>query len=181
MTQSQRILICTLVALASSGFGFAVGGNFQLQSKMQACQDYSWGFNNVCQLWVGPSAWLQGSTTGAWVGIVLGGFLAGLSTSKISQENHQENRQLTPEEQAELERVLGFLETKAMGVEQLTSRERLILALGMQLSQNQFREQDTTEPLKVETVEKLISSLGQNSQTSGKLPSSEEDNDGIGP
>lgn len=113
--------------------------------------------------------------------MVLGGFLAGLSTSKSSQENHQENRQLTPEEQAELEQVLGSLETKAMGVEQLTSRERLILALGMQLSQNQFREKDTTEPLKVETVEQLISSLGQNSQTSGKLPSSEEDNDGIGP
>jgi len=113
--------------------------------------------------------------------MVLGGFLAGLSTSTSQQQNHQENHQLTAEEQANLERVLWFLETKAMGVEQLTSRERLILAFGMQLSQHKLREQHTTEPLELETVEQLISNLGQNPQISEKLTRSEEENDEIGP
>lgn len=155
------------MALACSGFGFAVGGNLQFQSKMQACQGYSWGFSKVCQLWAGPSAWLQGSTTGAWVGMVLGGFVAGLATSRESREDSQ---QLTAEEEAELKRVLCSLETAMTGVHGLSSRERLILALGMQLSQSESKE-----GLKLHTVKQLVSSLEESKLNSGKGLISEED------
>ncbi|MDB9516150.1 hypothetical protein PN466_04150 [Roseofilum reptotaenium CS-1145] len=161
--------MCTLMALACSGFGFAVGGNLQFQSKMQACQDHSWGFSKVCQLWAGPSAWLQGSTTGAWVGLIIGGFVAGLATSREHQEDHQ---QLTVEEEAELKRVLSSLETAMTGVHQFSSRERLILALGMQLSQGISKE-----GLKLHTVKQLVSSLEERNLNSGKGLISGEDDD----
>ncbi|MBP0009430.1 MULTISPECIES: hypothetical protein [unclassified Roseofilum] len=161
--------MCTLMALACSGFGFAVGGNLQFQSKMQACQDYSWVFSKVCQLWAGPNAWLQGSTTGAWVGMVLGSFVAGLATSREHQEDYQ---QLTAEEEAELKRVLCSLETAMTGVYPFSSREGLILALGMQLSQGESKE-----GLKLHTVKQLISSLEESNLNSGKGLISGEDND----
>ncbi|MDJ1170784.1 hypothetical protein PMG71_15230 [Roseofilum sp. BLCC_M154] len=169
MTQSQRIFICTLVALASSGFGFAAGGNLQFQSQMKTCQDYSWPFKNLCQLWVGPTAWLQGSTTGAWVGMVLGGFVAGLATAKKSPQ--QQPQSLEP---ANLEQVLSSLETQMPEVHQLSDRERLILALGMQLSQS-----EPTEALKLHAVKQLVASL-EPSLESRKMEISEEDQDEIG-
>lgn len=168
MNQSQRIFICTLVALASSGFGFLVGGNLQFQSQMKTCQDYSWPFKNLCQLWVGPTAWVQGSITGAWVGMVLGGFVAGLATTKKSpQEQHQSL------EQADFEQVLSSLETQIPGVHQLSDRERLILALGIQLSQSQ-----PTEALKLHSVRQLVASLEPS--LSRKMQISEEEQNEIG-
>ncbi len=82
MTQKHRIFVITLVAWASSVFGLTLGGAFQARVKTAHCQRYNWGLDQLCQVWVGPTAWFQGSLTGAWVGMVLGAFLAGLATAE---------------------------------------------------------------------------------------------------
>jgi len=99
--------------------------------------------------------------------------MAGLATSD-PQASHQSLAQ----EQAELEQVLSSLETQVPGVEPLSkplsNRERLILALGMQLSQSEL-----TEALKLHSVKQLVASLEPNLDA-GKLPMSEEDSDETG-
>ena len=101
--------------------------------------------------------------------MVLGGFIAGLATTKkSSQEQHPS---LEP---ADLEQVLSSLETQMPGVHQLSHREQIILALGMQLSQSQ-----PTEALKLHSVNQLVASL-EPSLEPRKMHSSEEDQDEIG-
>jgi hypothetical protein len=83
---TQRTLICTFVALASGAFGFLVGGQLSVNIQTQRCQTQPWGLRNVCEAWVTPGAAWQGSFTGLWMGMVLGGFAGGLATRKPERE-----------------------------------------------------------------------------------------------
>lgn len=83
---TQRTLICTFVALASGAFGFLVGGQLSVSAQIQRCQTQPWGLRNVCEAWVTPGAAWQGSFTGLWMGMVLGGFAGGLATRRPQRE-----------------------------------------------------------------------------------------------
>ncbi|WP_199313609.1 hypothetical protein [Leptolyngbya sp. FACHB-671] len=83
---TQRTLICTFVALASGAFGFLIGGQMSVNAQTQRCQTQPWGLRNICEAWVTPGAAWQGSFTGLWTGMVLGGFAGGLATRKPQQE-----------------------------------------------------------------------------------------------
>ncbi|BAY28526.1 hypothetical protein NIES2107_03560 [Nostoc carneum NIES-2107] len=78
----NRILICTLVALSSGFFGGYISGQLTLMLHSQKCQNQNWGFKQICNTWVAPGAIWQGSTTGLWVGSILGAFVAGLATNQ---------------------------------------------------------------------------------------------------
>ncbi|MBW4559921.1 MAG: hypothetical protein KME32_02000 [Mojavia pulchra JT2-VF2] len=77
---NKRILICTLVALSSGFFGLYFGGQITFIFHSQKCQNQPWGLKEMCNTWVAPGAMWQGSTTGLWIGTVLGAFAAGLAT-----------------------------------------------------------------------------------------------------
>lgn len=83
---TQRTLICTFVALAAGAFGFLVGGQLSVNVQTQRCQTQPWGLRNVCEAWVTPGAAWQGSFTGLWTGLVLGGFAGGLATRSPRSE-----------------------------------------------------------------------------------------------
>ncbi|OUL37098.1 hypothetical protein BV372_04210 [Nostoc sp. T09] len=76
----NRILICTLVALSSGFFGGYICGHITLMRHSQKCQNQPWALKEMCNTWVIPGAMWQGSTTGLWMGTVLGAFVAGLAT-----------------------------------------------------------------------------------------------------
>lgn len=78
--QKKRILICTFVALVSGFFGVYVGGQINRQVYTLKCQTQPWGLKTVCQAWVLPGAVWQGSTTGLFMGWIVGGLLSGLAT-----------------------------------------------------------------------------------------------------
>ena len=48
----------------------------------QRCQNQPWAMKELCNLWVTPGATWQGSTTGIWVGTILGAFAGGLIIRK---------------------------------------------------------------------------------------------------
>jgi len=84
--QKKRVLICTFVALASGFFSSYVGGQISLKTHRHNCQTQPWGLKTVCNAWVAPGAIWQGSTTGLWLGTILGAFVSGLATRKFSEE-----------------------------------------------------------------------------------------------
>ena len=154
MTQSKRILICTITALASGLLGFAIGGQLQARAQTEACDRYSWGWSHLCKGWNGPTAWLQGSGTGLWVGMVFGSFLAGVATFEESWDTSSGERSDTPllsvEEQAKLKQLLLLLDTTKTP-ENLTPEETLRLALGTQ----------SLESLNPKTIERLLLVLAE--------------------
>lgn len=76
----KRILICTFVALTSGILSSYVGGQISLKVHSQKCQTQPWGLQTVCNAWVAPGAIWQGSTTGLWLGTLLGALVSGLAT-----------------------------------------------------------------------------------------------------
>lgn len=86
LPQKKRVLICTFVALASGFFGSYIGGQISLKAHSHNCQTQPWGLKVVCNAWVAPRAIWQGSTTGLWMGSVLGAFVSGLATRKTFAE-----------------------------------------------------------------------------------------------
>jgi hypothetical protein len=84
--RQKRILICTFAALASGLFSSYVGGQISLKVHSQKCQTQPWGLKTVCNAWVAPGAIWQGSTTGLWLGTLLGALLSGLATRKLGEE-----------------------------------------------------------------------------------------------
>lgn len=84
--RQKRILICTFAALASGLFSSYVGGQISLKVQSQKCQTQPWGLKTVCNAWVAPGAIWQGSTTGLWVGTLLGALISGLATRKLAKE-----------------------------------------------------------------------------------------------
>ena len=122
LPQKKRILICTFAALASGFFSSYIGGQISLREHSHNCQTQIWGLffgtNNLsrdfwgrfsvpinpdgsrnnsilktaCNAWVAPRAIWQGSTTGLWLGIILGAFVSGLATRK------SEEKAIPPEE-----------------------------------------------------------------------------------
>lgn len=82
IANKKRMLICTFVALLSGFFSAYIGGQISLQLHKLQCQTQPWGLEMICQGWVTPGAIWQGSTTGLWIGWVLGALLSGLVTRK---------------------------------------------------------------------------------------------------
>ncbi len=80
LLQQKRILICTFVALVSGVSSAYIGGQISLKTHSHSCQAQPWGLKAGCNAWVAPRAIWQGSTTGLWVGLVLGAFISGLAT-----------------------------------------------------------------------------------------------------
>lgn len=78
----KRVLVCTFVALGAGCFGAIAGSQISAWVYQQNCQQYLWGGKEICQAWVTPGALWQGSTTGFWVGEVLGAVLGGLTTQR---------------------------------------------------------------------------------------------------
>lgn len=77
---ANRTLICTVTALSSGIFGFWAGGQVNLTMEQQNCEGRSWGLGAACKTLVAPGALWKGSTTGLWIGAILGAFLAGSLT-----------------------------------------------------------------------------------------------------
>lgn len=84
-----------MAALVSGFFGSYIGGQISLKAERQNCQTQPWGLKTVCETWITPGAIWQGSTTGMWIGCVLGAFVGGLATRKTFAENEAELRQMT--------------------------------------------------------------------------------------
>ncbi|MBW4555393.1 MAG: hypothetical protein KME59_05540 [Trichormus sp. ATA11-4-KO1] len=76
----NRILICTFLALTSGLFGGYIGGQMTSMLHNQKCQNQPWGLKVMCNVWVTPGATWQGSTTGIWMGTILGAFVGGSVT-----------------------------------------------------------------------------------------------------
>ncbi|MDZ4873935.1 MAG: hypothetical protein CLLPBCKN_003331 [Chroococcidiopsis cubana SAG 39.79] len=87
MTNKKRMLVCTFVALAAGCFGAIAGGQISAWVHQQNCQQFQWGGKEICQAWAIPGALWQGSTTGFWVGEVVGALLAGLATQRRATDN----------------------------------------------------------------------------------------------
>ena len=87
LLKQKRVRICTFVALASGLISSYVGGQMSMKAHIYKCQTQPWGLKTVCNAWVVPGAIWQGSTTGLWVGWILGAFVSGLATHKTSKEN----------------------------------------------------------------------------------------------
>ncbi|WP_096608344.1 hypothetical protein [Calothrix sp. NIES-2100] len=81
----NRTLICSFVAISSGIFGGYISGQITLMMHSQKCQNQPWALNQLCNTWVAPGAIWQGSTTGLWMGTILGAFVAGLATRQNSQ------------------------------------------------------------------------------------------------
>jgi hypothetical protein len=88
---ANRTLICTVAALSAGIFGFWAGGQLNLAVERQACETRSWGFDTACKMIVAPGALWKGSTTGLWMGTILGAFLAGTLTHRSTQEHESTN------------------------------------------------------------------------------------------
>lgn len=82
MIARKRVLICSFVAIASGLFGAYLGGQISVADRTNQCQNYPWGLKSFCSILVTPGAAMQGSTTGLWVGTILGAFIGGLATHK---------------------------------------------------------------------------------------------------
>ncbi|MBD2354852.1 hypothetical protein H6G41_09490 [Tolypothrix sp. FACHB-123] len=78
----NRTLICSLVAIASGILGGYISGQTTLMLHSQKCHNQPWAVQQLCNTWVTPGAIWQGSTTGLWIGSILGAFVAGMATSQ---------------------------------------------------------------------------------------------------
>ncbi|HEY9811455.1 MAG TPA: hypothetical protein V6D13_19175 [Halomicronema sp.] len=77
----NRVLICSLIALSSGFFCSYLGGQLSVASRTNYCLDKNlWGLESFCSMVLSAPAWFQGSTTGLWVGTILGAFVAGSVT-----------------------------------------------------------------------------------------------------
>ncbi|MDH6098867.1 hypothetical protein NWP21_08440 [Anabaenopsis sp. FSS-46] len=76
----NRFLTCTFLAVTLGLLGAYIGGHMTSMLHNQNCQNQSWGLKVMCNVWVTPGATWQGSTTGLWMGTVLGAFIAGSIT-----------------------------------------------------------------------------------------------------
>lgn len=77
----NRVLICSLIALSSGFFCSYLGGQLSVAARTNQCQEKNlWGLGGVCSVVMTAPAWLQGSSTGLWVGTILGAFIAGSVT-----------------------------------------------------------------------------------------------------
>lgn len=93
MSAKKRALICSLVAIASGLFGAYVGGQFSVTKRIHQCQSLPAGLKNVCGVLMTPEAAMRGSTTGLWVGTILGAFAAGVAThQEVEAEIEKEAR-----------------------------------------------------------------------------------------
>lgn len=114
----KRVQICTFVALASGLFGAYVGGQMNVIARTQQCQDLIKlklpGKERLCRIGVTPLALWQGSTSGLWVGVVLGAFVGGVVTREQSLQNTEEAASLSPQEREVLQRVLLPLAMKSL-------------------------------------------------------------------
>jgi hypothetical protein len=109
---ANRTLICTVAALSAGICGFWAGGQLNLAVERQACEARSWGFDAACKMIVAPGALWKGSTTGLWVGTILGAFLAGTLTHRPTQKDDASDAAVT-----ETNRKLDFTALKAADVE----------------------------------------------------------------
>jgi hypothetical protein len=78
----NRVLICTFIALTSGFFAAFTGWQISMNIKSQKCQNQAWGVREICTFSVAPGAMWSGSTTGLWMGTVLGAYVGGLVTKK---------------------------------------------------------------------------------------------------
>jgi len=90
----KRVLICTFVALTSGLSGAYLGGKINLLAHQNQCNQNTKQYlflpkiNQVCKAWVTPKAVWQGSTTGLWMGTILGAFVGGLATRHPPDEDN---------------------------------------------------------------------------------------------
>lgn len=123
----KRILICTLAAVTSGIFSSYVGGQISLKVHSQKCQTQPWGLQTICNAWVAPGAIWQGSTTGLWLGILLGALVSvwvtrdrlSVSTTDLAGQKLTEaislcadELELTPEQREVLRSFLVLLVLK---------------------------------------------------------------------
>jgi hypothetical protein len=78
----NRTLTCTFSALLAGFLGAYIGGQITLNLYSQKCPNQPWGVKEICNAALTPSAIWQGSSTGIWMGTVLGAFVSGLKTRK---------------------------------------------------------------------------------------------------
>ncbi|MCT7949930.1 hypothetical protein NG798_09045 [Ancylothrix sp. C2] len=77
----NRVLICSLIALSSGFFCSYLGGQLSVSARTNQCQNKNlWGLEKICSTVMTAPAWFQGSSTGIWVGTILGAFIAGSVT-----------------------------------------------------------------------------------------------------
>jgi hypothetical protein len=78
----RQVLTCTLLALSSGFFGGYLGGQITSVIHREKCQNQPEIMKYACSVWVTPGAMWQGSTTGLWMGTILGAFAGGLLIRK---------------------------------------------------------------------------------------------------
>ena len=94
---NKRTFVCSASGIVSGLFGCYLGGQIGMASSISRCDRHPIGLSTLCQAWTAPGAIWQGSTTGLWVGAILGGFLGGVATSKQGDETSEVSSE-NPEE-----------------------------------------------------------------------------------
>ena len=87
--KQKRVLVCSFVAIASGLTGAYFGGQGNLVAQIERCDRQAFllpGATNLCQVWITPFAWTEGSLTGLWCGMILGASAAGLATHSRKKE-----------------------------------------------------------------------------------------------
>lgn len=151
----KRMLICTFSALASGLFGLYVGGQISAIARSQQCQNQAWLFRDACKTLTTPGAFWQGSTTGLWVGTILGAFIGGTFTRRLAKA--EENLILSLDDRETLRRLLLLIVAK-VSIAELQPAVKDAELLSLLATANQ-------PELTAKEVQQLLLKLGFSQQT----------------
>jgi hypothetical protein len=178
------------MALASGFFSSYVGGQISLKAHSHNCQTQLWGLffetkylsrdfwgrksvpinpdgsrNNsilktACDAWVAPGAIWQGSTTGLWLGLILGAFVSGLATRKSEEKAITSSN--TPEDFSRQNLVAALC---ADGLELTPAQKevlrRLLVLLIVKIGISSDNPESETETLSLEELQRLAAVASQ--------------------
>lgn len=165
----KRVLMCTFVALVSGFGGAYMGSQISLKAHSHNCQTQPWGLKAVCNVQVVPTIW-QGSTTGLWLGLVLGAFISGLATHSSGNEQSLSKLslcaneiELTPAQTEALRRFLILLTVKLgnSSAEELCDELQLLASITKDKTSNK-------QTLTQEQARQLLIKLGFSDLTKDK-------------
>ncbi len=154
----KRILICTFAALTSGILSSYIGGQISLKVHSQKCQTQPWGLQTICNAWVAPGAIWQGSTTGLWLGILLGALVSGLATRDrlIASTSDLAGQKLT-------EAISLCADELELTPEQREVLRSFLVLLVLKLSSSNHTPDAEADTLSLEQLQRLVAIAKQQS------------------
>lgn len=165
--RQKRILICTLAALVSGLFSSYVGGQISLKIHSQKCQTQPWGLKTVCNAWVAPGAIWQGSTTGLWLGTLLGALISGLATRKLAEKAIASIPADIAEEKL-IEAVSLYADDLELTPAQRETLRRFLVLLVIKLGTSSETDLESEQDISLEELQRLAAVAKQQPQSTSK-------------